>query len=52
MGEDYPISIACRLTRLSGGYTADDMQKVVPEFVKYGCDIIMLPLELMVVQPG
>ncbi len=41
VGEDYPISIRLSVDEaIKGGYTADDMQKVVPEFVKYGCDII------------
>lgn len=41
VGEDYPISIRLSVDEvIKGGYTAEDMQLVVPEFVKHGCDMI------------
>jgi len=41
VGDDYPISIRISVDEeIKGGYTAEDMQKVAPELVKNGCDII------------
>lgn len=41
VGDDYPISIRLSVDEtIEGGYTADDMQLVVPELVKHGCDMI------------
>jgi len=41
VGDDYPISIRLSIDEeIKGGYTAEDMQTVVPELVKNGCDII------------
>lgn len=41
VGDDYPISIRLSVDEfIKGGYTADDMQLVVPELVKHGCDMI------------
>ena len=41
VGDDYPISIRLSIDEaIKGGYTAEDMQLVVPELVKHGCDMI------------
>ena len=41
VGDDYPISIRISVDEeIKGGYTAEDMQKVVPELVRNGCDVI------------
>jgi len=41
VGDDYPISIRLSIDEaIDGGYTPEDMQMVVPELVKNGCDII------------
>ncbi len=40
-GEDFPISIRISVEEIiKNGYTAEDMQKIVPDFVKAGVDII------------
>lgn len=41
VGDDYPVSIRLSVEEeIKNGFTAADMQKVAPELVKNGCDII------------
>ncbi|NLB18616.1 MAG: FAD-dependent oxidoreductase [Syntrophomonadaceae bacterium] len=41
VGDDYPISIRLSVDEwIKGGYTPEDMQLVVPELVRHGCDMI------------
>ncbi len=41
LGDDFPISLRLSVEEaIKGGYTADEMVAIVPEFVKAGADII------------
>jgi len=41
VGQDYPVSIRLSAQEfIKGGYSADDMQTIIPEMVKAGADMI------------